>query len=773
MKKCLLIIVLFLPVLARAQYTLQRLDSLIHAAADANLASVTIPPGEYRGNTGGIWLQNASDLHIIANGVKMICEKRTRALEFTNCSNITLEGLTIDYDTLTFTQGDIVAVGADYVDVKIHQGYPVKAWSRMDVIDPVTRYRKRGTIFAWNNTAQILGGDTVRVTNTDSPNITSVAEVGDMASLSTGPEGPYGAPHALVLTDCQGGMALKNVTIHCGPGFGIYESGGMGGTHLDSCKVIPGPRPPGATEDRLLSVSWDAIQHKLTRTGPLMENCIIKDAGDDSWSVTWDGDYTITSGGGTTITVNRDNLQVGDSLRASLYSDVVYITAKTGSTLTLNKNCPWPAGTRLYSPSRRCEHFIVRNNYIHSPGRVLVKAGHGLIENNIFDNTHAGVNVHTELGEGGATGISNIVIRNNEIIGTGHFMSAWWSVEAGAISVLDAGDSLSAAGRLDSIYIANNRFTDVSGVNIVVASATNVQIKENDFYSTGMSTPNQTGGQYGIPQQTVVYLKHLQNVTLDSNVVHSSGLARLLDTVYISNLYMLRRGIFDTDGPAPQQYDNVTPYCCNNTGGNAFDGNTATFVDADAANGAYTGINYQLPVTLDSIRFYPRPGFEYRMNGGKFQGSDDGVNYTDIYTITTNPSAGWTAVNVSADYQYLRYLSPDGGFCNVAEIVFVQAEDNALLPPAFRNHSKAPAHALKAYPNPVTHMLYLAGLAGIEGDCRLTLTDFSGRVIFSRQLPEAEKTGLYKLDMAQCGKGIYLLTIQSPGRTTSKKIIKL
>jgi Right handed beta helix region len=702
MKKSLLITLLLFPLCGQAQYTIGRMDSLIRAAIASHQSTVTIPPGEYRGNTGGgsfIWIQNASNLQIIADSVKMICEKRVRALEFTNCANITLQGLTIDYDSLTFTQGDVVAVGSNYVDIKIHAGYPVVPWSRMDIVDPLTRYRKRGTIFAWHNTAQVLGGDTVRITNTDNPNITTVTQVGDLASLSAGAAG-FGAPHTLVLSDCQGGMVLKNVTVHCGPGFGIFESGGQGGSHLDGCKVVPGPRPAGATQDRLLSVSWDAIQHKLTRTGPLVENCVIKDAGDDSWSVTWDNDYTITAGGGSSITVTPDNLQVGDSLRASLSSDVVYITAKSGNTLTLNKTSPWSTGTHLYSPSRRCEHFILRNNYIHSPGRVLIKAGHGLVENNTFDNMFNGVTVHTELGAGGATGINSLVIRNNDIKGSGHFMSAWWNVEAGAICILNAADTLSPAGSFDSIYIEKNKFTDISGVNIVVTSASNVHINENDFYSTGMTTPNETGGQFGIPQRTVVYLKNNNNVTLDSNVVHTSGLDSLLITTRITNLVKLRKGIFDIDR---QQFDNVTPYCCHNAGGNAFDNNLTTFVDAAAADSAYTGLDFHQAVTLDSIRFYPRSGFEYRMNGGKFQGSNDGISYTTIYTIPANPPLSWSAVAVTGNYQYVRYLSPDGGYCNVAEIQVIKHIDStAGMRPALKLLQQKET-GVRAYPNPVSN----------------------------------------------------------------------
>ena len=58
---------------------------------------------------------------------------------------------------------------------------------------------------------------------------------------------------------------------------------------LLGCRVVPGPLPAGATAPRLLSTSWDALQSKGVRVGPLVEGCVIESAGDDSWSVHSDG----------------------------------------------------------------------------------------------------------------------------------------------------------------------------------------------------------------------------------------------------------------------------------------------------------------------------------------------------------------------------------------------------------------------------------------------------------------------------------------------------
>ena len=526
-----------------SRFTITNLANMIQVAINNNEPQVIIPPGIYRGKAPFLTIKNVTDLEIIADDVTMLCETRIRALQIENCKNLKLKGLTIDYNPMTFTQGDIVAIGSNYVDVEIHAGYPVEPYSRIDIIDPATRYRKRGSKFVWGATAQLQGERVVRVFQPDLP---PVAAIGDMATMSTGPEGMYGAPHALVIENCLGGIVLEDVTIHSAPGFGIFEHKGKGGTHLKNCRIIPGPKPDGATEDRLLSASWDAIQHSLTNIGPLVENCTVKDAGDDSWSVTWDGSFVIQSALNDRITVDEsmsEVLQSGDTLRTSLHSDFAVIDRKLGTTILLDRNCPWNAGTRIYSPNRRCENFILRNNHFRSSGRILVKASNGLIENNIIEDGHCGVVVNSE---DAITAIENLTIRNNTISGSGHFMPAAWTNQAGSVSVASgSNNTIDPVGRFENIIIENNTFSDVTGVNIVVTSSKNIKIKGNRFYKTGITTANNTGADFKIDQNTVVYLKNIDQIVVDSNAVVNRKLNSLLKETNITNMTKLRGGVFD------------------------------------------------------------------------------------------------------------------------------------------------------------------------------------------------------------------------------------
>ena len=101
----------------------------------------------------------------------------------------------------------------------------------------------------------------------------------------------------------------------------------------------------------------------------------------------------------------------------------------------------------------------------------------------------------------------------------------------------------------------------------------------------------------------------------------------------------------------------------------------------------------------EKIRYYPRSGFGWRMVGGVFEGSNGNKNtgpYTPLYTVSTEPS-GWTEVDASlGGFRYLRYRSPSGGFCNVAEVEFYR-KGNRLNGPGFGTPGSYSGESSDAY----------------------------------------------------------------------------
>ena len=156
-------------------------------------------------------------------------------------------------------------------------------------------------------------------------------------------------------------------------------------------------------------------------------------------------------------------------------------------------------------------------------------------------------------------------------------------------------------------------------------------------------------------------------------------------------------------GDLPNTYDKV------------FDGDPSTFFDFAEPSGGYAGIDLGAgnasPVSL--IRFVPRNGQLGRMVGGRFEGCTDGPTSgcRTLATVQDGPVLGWNelAVADTGRYRWLRYVGPDGSFCDVAEVEFVapsrevtveapaqlrQLDDNRVVT-RYRNTSTRPVHDVR------------------------------------------------------------------------------
>jgi fibronectin type 3 domain-containing protein len=109
----------------------------------------------------------------------------------------------------------------------------------------------------------------------------------------------------------------------------------------------------------------------------------------------------------------------------------------------------------------------------------------------------------------------------------------------------------------------------------------------------------------------------------------------------------------------------------------AMDGNLNTFFDANQTDGAWVGLDLGPDIAglVTQISFAPRSNIPQRMIGGIFQGANapDFSDAVALYTVTASPSPGMlTSQPVSniSYFRYLRYLSPNGGSGDVAEVNF-------------------------------------------------------------------------------------------------------
>jgi uncharacterized repeat protein (TIGR03806 family) len=128
-------------------------------------------------------------------------------------------------------------------------------------------------------------------------------------------------------------------------------------------------------------------------------------------------------------------------------------------------------------------------------------------------------------------------------------------------------------------------------------------------------------------------------------------------------------------------------WCCGNFVTNVFDGNLATFFDApEPGNGDWAGLDFGAGASnaLSLVRYCPRTGQAGRMVGGVFQVAnvpDFSSGVITLFGISNTPPEGvYTSRTVSTPsaYRYARYLSPNAGYGNVAEVEFYRPNNVAI-----------------------------------------------------------------------------------------------
>lgn len=128
----------------------------------------------------------------------------------------------------------------------------------------------------------------------------------------------------------------------------------------------------------------------------------------------------------------------------------------------------------------------------------------------------------------------------------------------------------------------------------------------------------------------------------------------------------------------------------------ALDGDVDTYFDAAQANGAWVGYALEAgqKARLAMVKFAPRKGYASRMTGGQFQVADQ-PDFSDARTVAVidaAPAEGELTVlpcEAAADARYLRYVSPDGGYGNVAEVQFFGTviSDTAIHTPSLSDNT--------------------------------------------------------------------------------------
>jgi len=486
---------------------------------------ITIAPGTYRlPRTGknAIELNGWTNTVIHAGQVTIVFEELGKTpITLNRCDQVTLEGATLRFAEPSFTQGRITAVGQDdrgkYFDWQIDTGYPIfdPAKSFLDVVDQHTRLLKIGTGDLGCERVESLGQGRFRLRGING--LPGSASVNDWLFTRR----PGGGSWIVHLDGC-GHCTLRAITLQNAGFAAFFETGGAGGHYYVDCRVTPGPKPAGATEEELVGCGADGFHSAGTGTGPTIERCVWEGLlHDDCIAIHGSLQQILCVEGNKLILEpgNRGNFAIGEPVRISSQSGFfgeftctnLQVLGNEGGhlQLALDREPGAPAAAKASNPWHNGTGFKILNCTLgncRSRG-ILVKADNGLIENcTISGCGMSAISIGPEYYWGEADYSRNVnvrgnTLRNNVLNGS----------EVGTIFI--HGDGAIGNGNL---AITNNFFDRNYGhAAIYVEDTDGIRIANNRLIACGISLPGGKG-------RTVLDFKSSRNISLAGNVVENS-----------------------------------------------------------------------------------------------------------------------------------------------------------------------------------------------------------------------------------------------------------
>lgn len=492
----------------------------------------------------------------------LICTRLTALFYLNGCKNVTLRDFAVDYDPLSFTQATVTKVIPEKGEVyyRIHDGYP-----RLS-----KPYLVRHPMYFDAKSRQMIFG-------TKLYGCKSNRKISDTEGVLTYNCPPFAKPgFRLVLNfrqDCifkVRGMAenLKfiNLTMYSGPG-GIIARQVVGEHLIQNCRAIRGERPAGAAEERLLSLSADAVNYATGRKGPVVEGCEFSFIGDDSINLHGrpmtvvkaepeKGAFICATGGkrGTEycklifpgdrvrmLAKNNHAIRHIAKIKKFEYTEdelnvnigALY-PANPPKTFTLyrvyvdGKNLPEP-GMLVDFPAINMPDYVIRNNYFHDHRArgMRIMGIRGVIENNRVERLeHQGISVGPEYGYWIEAGwVEKAIIRNNTVKSVCRGGSAYRAISysPGAICTFvhnKIGDFGIFPGN-KGVVIENNKIDNCSIAGIHLLASDGAIVRNNEISNVNWGDSSELGKLYHIRynKKDAIGTTHSKNAVIENNKV--------------------------------------------------------------------------------------------------------------------------------------------------------------------------------------------------------------------------------------------------------------
>ena len=514
-------------------------QNMLHTAIAAGTPlEIVLEPGKYRiggaiSHNAAITIEGASHLIIRGSGNNteiILTEPRQGGFFFANCRDVWIEDLVIDHDPVPYTQGHIMLVNAEegWFDLITQEGYPSLAepwfaeapkpygqWGM--IFDPNEPKLKAGAAdFIFMESWRQLGKRAWRL----HPVKEQWERLNDMQHgdrfVHMARHGKGGAAFFYRSKEC----GVRNITVYASQSLAVGTVASDRIT-VDSMTVA---RRPGT--DRLLSTNSDGVHCQQNLRGPIIENCHFESMADDSVNIYY---YPNTVTGVVSDTVIRATrhgaIKAGDLLqffepgagRVLAEVEVAKVEDAPDRAYRITLSRPVPGikaasdGHRIYNLSRCGADYVIRNNVFRNHRRhgMMLKAPHGVVENNVLDGL-GGLGIVAGNDPEWPEGVipHHLTIRNNNIKDVGR--SRWYGRDrrGAAIQLITkaSGAKLAAAPYLHTVLLENNMVVNPPGAALYVGAVRDIAIRKlRVHYSNDFKVPRETA---------VVMIEHASEILI-------------------------------------------------------------------------------------------------------------------------------------------------------------------------------------------------------------------------------------------------------------------
>ena len=489
---------------------------LLNEAIQSGATQVTLPPGTYRmdlqkGEGAHLRIRGAKNLKILADQVLILCDKPLDAplVQFLNCSNVTLRGISVDCDPPAFTQGIVKEINqaGRWIDVKIDEGYETDP-SVFKNFRPVSFFEQdRKT---WKKGVAEIDGPRIDVQPDGCWRVVKVPK-DRLSGIERGDPVLFPAFGRAGMS-CRGSVEMKffDVTMYQSGSMAFHEHGGGGNTLLSGCRVM---RRPGTS--RLISTNADGFHCNNMRIGPTVENCSFEGMQDDGINVhgmvfkvfeTPEGKRLKVVPYKENTILQGDRLEFVSHTTGSLLGEFTVLAVRQLEDvspervkkyhngfgqgrlyeLILDRPAPVDELDLIYNLNACGANFTIRNNHIGTNRYrgILLRGGPGLVENNTIMHTgSSGIIGMTDHLEGPYP--RDLLIRNNTLVNNGMLPYSF----TGFGIMITTGEQ-GYAGELDrpkvkNIRIENNTIRGSAKDAIRIENAGDVELIGNTISETG------------------------------------------------------------------------------------------------------------------------------------------------------------------------------------------------------------------------------------------------------------------------------------------------